>query len=172
MPDHQPPRPLTVTLGKSRKGPPSFVSWVHMQVALERHRKQENKVLGEVPGKLGPLLSRARWGHLSHPPGARAHSALVQSPGWPWPVLVGSGSQSPSCPGGLGKSLRRATRAGRAQTITSGTSRHGECGQQVTAAGVGVSMPASVQGAPLQLCVHACCLHECDLWECVCAHTS
>lgn len=35
------------------------------------------------------------------------HRAVVWSPGGPEPALVGSGRQSPSCPGGLGRSLRR-----------------------------------------------------------------
>ncbi|XP_011384379.2 myosin light chain 5 isoform X1 [Pteropus medius] len=50
----------------------------------------------------------------------KTHCAVVQSPGCPEPVLVGSGRQSPSCPGGPGRSLRRQPGRGRrAQAIQS-----------------------------------------------------
>lgn len=95
----------------------------HVQVALGMHRTQ-GRLLGggrwAGNWEAGGTAGRGRMGTSESLLTVKPHSAVVWSPGCPELVLVGSGSQSLSCPGGLGRSLRQATWTGRAQTVPSG----------------------------------------------------
>lgn len=130
-------------------------SSAHRQVAGEVHRTQVSRLLGrELAGgawEVGDPAGQGRMGASESLLTAKAHSQLSSPLGGPEPVLVGTDSQSASCPGGWGRSLRQRTWVGRAQTIIPGRPSM-----------VSVHLAGSWVGTCVS--VHVC-FHQCD---CVC----